>query len=111
MTYTSLKEAIIAAAIKDAAFRPEQIYNVLKTRIVETAMGEWVITIPPEEAVQHLKQRETDEYGSVFKALPSSNSNPNAINVRNMTREQYLELRRTNPEALGFKPVNAAERT
>ena len=60
----------------------------------------------PNEAVQRMQEL-TDKYGNLFKAhvnggLGGFNSSDGGsrVDVRNLTPEQYQELRRTNPKAL-----------
>lgn len=114
------------AANTNDAFNPEIIVTVLRPwvkivdekvmidfRDVSTDTGEPIITqMTPYEAVARMKQL-PDQYGGLFKSNvvsgvgAGSGTGPYSpgsgrVDPRKLTTEQYMKLRKENPEALGF---------
>lgn len=83
---------------------------------IDTNTGESIMTRrTPEEAVKRMKEL-VDQYGNLFKSNVVSGigsgsgtgdlvSGANGrIDVKKLTTEQYMKLRKENPAALGLKP-------
>ena len=81
---------------------------------IDTKTGEQIITRrTPEDAVKRMREL-PEQYGNLFKsnvvsgigagsATGSGVSGHGNVDIHNMSPEQYMELRKTNPAALGLK--------
>ena len=114
----TIHTALRDAAVAEDAFNPAILVEVLRERttispdggvLVEFASKdaetgkELVEHLSPADAVKRLKGQ-PDRYGGLFRQFvaPKENTKPNKIDYKTMTPEQYRELRRTNPGALGL---------
>jgi hypothetical protein len=66
-----------------------------------------VLQLTPPEAVAQM--REQEEFAALFETAAkagmgqSGGAGGSSIDVKNLTQEQYMELRKTNPSALGLR--------
>lgn len=121
--------ALQDAAIEGDAFRPEQIVTILKPMVsvgdddqvmidfpdISSDTGEQVISkMSPHDVVKRMKQLD-ETYGNLFKSNVVSGvggssatggmkpGSDGRVDVRKLTMEQYVKLRKENPQALGFR--------
>ena len=123
---STISRAIQDAAIVGDAFSPNQVVVLLRpmTKMVgDTPMIDFpdveadtgnpiVKQMTPTEAVQRMKQL-TDIHGNLFKsnvvggvgAGSATGGTPGSgkVDVKKLTMEQFLHLRKTNPKALGLE--------
>jgi hypothetical protein len=118
-TESTIKRELTKAAEKGGAFNPDQLLPYLPAKLVEVN-GQQVVRVvtkdgegnevhhTPAQAVARLRQIE--KMGNFFKDLLAGQSTlapPSAsdkIDLRKITPQQYLEIRKTHPELLGLKP-------
>lgn len=122
---STISRAIQDAAVSGDAFSPNQIVVLLRpmTKMVgdnpmvdfpdvEADTGNPIVKqMTPTEAVQRMKQL-VDVHGNLFKsnvvsgvgAGSSTGGTPGSgkVDVKKLTMEQFLQLRKTNPKALGL---------
>lgn len=126
---STIKRDLQDAAVGGDAFSPSQIVTLLRpmTKMVEdktmvdfpdisAETGEPIVKqMTPEEAIKRMKQL-PETYGNLFKSgvvggigaasatgglTPGQNGQ---VDPRKLTMDQYLELRKKNPQALGLNP-------
>lgn len=123
-----ITRAIQDAAVAGDAFQPKQIVTLLKQHVklvddkpmiefpdFDTETGEQIVTQrTPDEAITRMKQL-PEVWGNLFKSnvvsgvggtsntgmAPGANGQ---VDVRKLSTEQYMKLRKENPAALGLKP-------
>lgn len=120
---TTIERSLRDAAAAEDAFNPDILVTVLrgKTKLVEdkptvefdtvNEKGESVtLLLSPLEAVKKLKD-EPAKYGGLFKSgvvggvggsTGGSLPNGGKVNVKNVSMDQYMKLRKENPAALGL---------
>ena len=124
---TSLKNAALGEACGSDVFSPAQMKALLgpMTKVISDGEdGYRVVTefadetgakreMTPTEAVTAMKGQ-PGLYGNLFRSgviagIGSGNgqgvSQGGAIDVKNLTQQQYMEIRAKNPELLGLRPV------
>lgn len=117
---STIQNALFDAAIAGGAFNPDVLVTVLRKRTTLNADGaaivdfatkdaetgkETVQQISPADAVRRMKA-EPERFGGLFKEFLTTTVPPvgknGEVDVRKLTSEQYMHLRKTNPKALGL---------
>lgn len=129
-TDSTINRSLQDAAVGGDAFNPNTVISVLRPFVkmvddnpmidfpdVSAETGDPIVKqMTPEEAIKRMKQL-PETYGNLFKSgvvgglgaasatgglTPGSNGK---VDPRKLTMDQYLELRKKNPAALGLKPT------
>ena len=114
----TIKRELREAAEKGGAFNPDQLMPYLMpgaklvedngqhvVRIVTTARDGQEIHHTPAQAVAQMRQ--TKDFENLFRTSPAArpaSTPPGKIDWKNMTPEQYRELREKHPERIGLAP-------
>lgn len=126
-THLLVTRALKDAAVGGDAFNAEQVVTLLVPHVklvdekpmiefpdVDGDTGEPIVTqMSPDDAIKRMKQL-PEKWGNLFKSNIVSgiggSSNTGAgpgngrVDVKKLTPEQYMKMRRENPSALGLRP-------